>query len=1454
MNTSKIFIQKLRYYIVLAVLCVYTCNMQQAKAQADNSISDEEEKAHSLLETVKQSNKFIQSLDSLNLLDFPVGIALNNSKDAQNYAIIISEMEVENEQTFLTAYMSFTIPGTTQKIAFKGSRIPFSFAGGLQGDARLTLISEHTIPITKDIQLRFTAGGGNYITWDCMGFKEMHTDIQILFNNKVFVPENPDGSLKDPPLTTTINTTLTHWNDFIVAVSLEPFQIKGLTGVGFSIEEATIDFSNAKNPEDMKFPTLYEKNTYYANSIELWQGIYIKNAQIRMPPQFKTKSSQQNRLTFSAHNMIIDEQGFTGVLQAYNLFSLEEGSMSGWGYSLDEFGIEIQSNVLVGAGFSGMLSVPYLGESSVMHYNATLGLHDSYNFSISMVETASLDMWASTLKIHPSSILQIDVQKGEFIPSLLLHGELNVNAPIDNSNTNAFSIVDIAFENMLIETTAPYFSVGTISFGKKQNKFSSFPISITGITIINQEQQIGLQVQAQVNFVGESDGGFGGTTGITVWATKTEKPWEYSHVDIDNIIVHISKGNAFTLDGEVAIVRSDPEYGNGFNGTLAASFGGFSMSATALFGSIDNFRYWYADALISKNVAIATVGPIGLYGLGGGLYFKMRQEIASGAIQSGIGISNSGLKYVPDKQSKLGFKASVIFGLAGSPQAFNGDLEYNMSFLQSGGIDKVSLVGNGYFMNSDFSTNSNQLSSMAKNVADGKAIPINNSKAQVYANVAINYDIYNSVFHANFNTYVNVGGVIKGAVNAQNLAGYGVMHFDKNDWYIQIGKPESPNSLSMLNLATTESYFMTGKSIGEIPPPPTRITNLLDITTVDKTDNLLLEGKGFMFGTNFLFDTGDIHRLIFLGRFGCQLGFNLMLKNYELATCTNRSSIGINNWYAKGNAYAWIKALIGLQVTLPFYHGKYTIFDIEGASVLQVEGPNPIWLQGSAGGNYNILNGAVKGHCNFVFEIGEKCQMVSNNPLGGIAIIGDITPLKNDSKVNTRINPQASFNMAVGKSFEIETDDKTKTFRIVLQQFTITDKHNNPIQGSISWNDNNDVCVFTPHDILPGKATLTITVEVSFEEFVKNSWQVVYHNNKKSTEKITYTFTTDKQPDDFEEKHVAISYPGVRAINYYKSESSDNFIELNQGQPNIFVHEPGWEIKGKLTTLSDNSTQYIAIKYDNSTKKISYNLPSQLRNNELYRFEIVKRSTSTADVRIDDNVEKVTRTQTIADNNDEITVDINEQKITENLISSNDKIIYITHFRTSNWDSWKTKIEQNRTVSSNFFPILHTGQEKAMIQTVEGEILDMHEVESLTHMYPILTQGTWSEHGFKDFEAAAVRMGHAKFKPSSGCSNFHIDLLKLLTDDDIHSGTYSNAKEKYYIYNLIILEIESYHHHVANNIANAYIDSGDYNTFKSIYSYFYTNYYNATFPVSVDYTVPYKKTASSAQVLFKINN
>ena len=95
-------------------------------------------------------------------------------------------------------------------------------------------------------------------------------------------------------------------------------------------------------------------------------------------------------------------------------------------------------------------------------------------------------------------------------------------------------------------------------------------------------------------------------------------------------------------------------------------------------------------------------------------------------------------------------------------------------------------------------------------------------------------------------------------------------------------------------------------------------------------------------------------------------------------------------------------------------------------------------------------------------------------------------------------------------------------------------------------------------------------------------------------------------------------------------------------------------------------------------------------------------------------------------------------------------------------------------------------------------------------------------------------MGQAKFKPSSSCSYFRIEPLRLLTDNDIQSGTYSNAKEEYYIYNLIILEIETYYYHVANNIANAYIDSGDYNTFKSIYSYFYNNYYNVTFPVSVD--------------------
>lgn len=312
--------------------------------------------AHQLLNQVKAADRFITHLDSSYVVDFPVGIVSRDAKEAEKYAIIVSEMKLRDGQTFLTAYMAFTVPGTTKKIAFKGTDIPFSFTGGIQGEAILELVSDFDVELSKNIDLVLRGNGNTKVKWDCFGFREMDIMADVLFDSAFFIPENPDGSLKNDPLRTSFQTTITDWNNLMVGVSLEPFQMKGLKGVGFSITNAVLDLSDFRNPANIAFSANYQTDYFIEGNPNIWQGFYIQEAQIRLPQQFRKKSASElqadsvlmandttgtlktsdsistGRLTFYAQNLFIDELGFTGRLAASRLMTLDEGSLGGWAF------------------------------------------------------------------------------------------------------------------------------------------------------------------------------------------------------------------------------------------------------------------------------------------------------------------------------------------------------------------------------------------------------------------------------------------------------------------------------------------------------------------------------------------------------------------------------------------------------------------------------------------------------------------------------------------------------------------------------------------------------------------------------------------------------------------------------------------------------------------------------------------------------------------------------------------------------------------------------------------------------------------------------------------------------------------------------------------------------------------------------------------------------------------
>lgn len=1428
-------------------------------------------KAHQLLAIVKETGRFINRLDSNYVLDFPVGIVANDRKEAEKYAIVISEMKLRNGEAFLTAYMAFTIPGTTKKIAFKGTDIPFSFGGGIKGEAVLELISDFDVELTDKIDLLLKGGGKTKVRWDCFGFKEMDVVADVLFDSTLFVPENPDGSLKSSLLKGSFQTTITDWNNLMVGLSLEPFQIKGLDGVGISITNAVFDLSDFRSPANVVFSPEHHSKYFIDGNTNLWRGLYIQGAQVRLPQQFKKKNTSlatedsinnydiaTGRPIFYVQNLFIDELGFTGKLSGQRLLTLEEGDLGGWSFSVENFLIEIRANQLISAGFDGQILVPQFSQNSLFNYSATMGLNNTYSFNVAITDSVKLEMWAANMVIEPNSALNIKVEQDKFVPSLLLNGTLSLNSPFNKDDTASvkLAIAKVPFQGMRIQTVAPYFSVDNISFGTEQSWFSKFPISINNIEVVSVGNRIGLNLGLTVNFVQEKDGSFGGSGEFTIWGKHQNNKWQYDHLQANYLSVNIDKGDPFKIKGQVLFIRGDETFGNGFKGTLDAKIAGFGMQATALFGNVDGFRYWYADALITLQTGIAA-GPVSIFGFGGGAYYHMRQVGIGTVPVSDIGKTNSGIYYAPDKSVGLGITASVKFGLTGGPNAFNGDAKFSMSFNKTGGIDQISFNGNAYFVTGDFNVTSSGIMENAKHIigktAGSVQIPKESAKAPLRGDVSMLYDFANNSFHATFNVFVNVGGIITGT-GPEGLAGRGVMHFSPGSWYIHLGTPSNPNGINVMNLARMNNYFMAGTSVPELPPPPDKVREILRSTYPShRNTSQLANGSGFAFGSSFALNTGDRRFLMFYGNFDCGIGFDILMKNYGNLECAESGIIGINGWYAQGQAYAWVDAAIGIIIDLPFYSGRYSILDMQVAALMQAKAPNPFWLKGSVGGNYNILGGLVKGHCNFEIEIGRQCKVVHSSPFGGVSIIADITPMDKENEVNVFSTPQVMFNLPVNESIQFKDENnRTKTYRIRLDDFRVETADKKLIQGQHIWNNRNDVLVFRSKEILPGETTLSVSVRVRFEELVNGRWISVTKDGEVAGESKQITFTTDKEPDHIPQHNIKYSYPGYRAFNYYRNEINTNYIKLKSGQKNLFKPGSEWIQKARVVPVSGGRAKYFDFTYDANNAQINLSIPHNIQTNTVYRLELVNLPAS-IQAALDANVESQTETVTIETQGYKTDINVTQQAATESRQELQEKIIYAMEFRTSSFSTFSEKIGRlsySDAILWETQPLVHSIRINILGERFDSyEVINFHE-GTMVASSPLLSKTLWyTQHIQPLFDLsedvlASVGANPFRMKPLT-VYLFQKDGTRILTDNEAETGIIMQASVSSGMNYFIAKYAAEYLHYIQNKIANAYLNSNKTISSAEISKILQARFIplsSGDYPVNIHYTLPGQAT------------
>ncbi len=1111
----------------------------------------------------------------------------------------------------------------------------------------------------------------------------------------------------------------------------------------FYINQAIFDFSDLRNDPAISFPSYYYENELLLPNERSWRGVYVNTVEVKMPTEFMTSSTisrgDNERVAFGGHHLIVDNYGVSGTFYADNIFTLDEGRTNdskAWAYSLDHIEVSLAANHFIGAGFGGRILLPVSkSKSSTNSSPDRIGLRylgliseEEYLLNVSNDSIIDFNLWKAKGQLERNSSIELAVRDGKFRPKATLHGRLAISADQVESLENEGNEVEtgeldeegnakkklvefkgIVFKNLILQTESPVFKVDYMGY-QDEVALAGFPISISNIGITSNEYEANLYFDLAVNLMGENNG-FSGSTSLAILGAFKEdqylQKWKFKGVELNAIAVNADLG-AFSIWGGLNLMDDHPVYGDGFAANLGAKFDALEteINVNAIFGKKD-FRYWMVDAVVDLPPGAGS-GLVNLSGFAGGASYRMRRQ------EFGASFSEDAFTYEPDKNTGLGVKAMVLLNVI-DDSVVKGGAGFEILFNKNGGVNQLGIYGQGAMLNVQIPGMESMTAALNKfnqdaaakakflgynekavdesfvgkhllDKADTEMIKVPHGQIGITTKMGVTLDFQNNVLHGMLETFVNTpGGFIKGR-GENGRSGWAVLHLSKHEWYLYIGTPKDPQGYSIgVGPARMESggYFMVGSILPDSPPPPEEVASILRVKNEEldymRDENALKSGKGFAFGQDFSIDTGDLRFLIFYARFQAGAGFDIMLRDYGDAQCSNTGDqVGINGWYANGQAYAYLQGELGIRVKLFFIKKKIPIIKGGAAVLLQAKAPNPIWMRGYVGGYFEVLGGLVKGNFRFKLTIGEECIFEDASPLGGVKIIADVTPDDGTDDIDVFAIPQATFNMKVGEPLIIPEDDGDKTYRIDLEKFVVL--HNGQeIPGVLEWSTYKDRVNFVSSDILPPEDQLTVQVEVSFKEKVNGIFRPIKVDGQLAKELEERTFKTGGAPDHIPLHNITYAYPVVDQKYFLEDEYNQGYVQLKRGQDYLF-DDGAWESYLEYDTEAGQSLGKTAFNYHTTDNKITYNLPN-VNQETTYKMKIAskpKGSRSTGK-----SVATTNKETNLGDDSGDNTVTV-ENRQSENL-SKDGEIERLTYnFSTSKYKTFERKVNSISTSNYNW--------------------------------------------------------------------------------------------------------------------------------------------------------------------------
>ena len=970
-----------------------------------------------------------------------------------------------------------------------------------------------------------------------------------------------------------------------------------------------------------------------------------------------------------------------------------------------------------------------------------------------------------------------------------------------------------------------------------QSKYGPSPIPVTPIVSVDTSYtEVGLSVKTDIQLNEQ----FKGSTKITL--VGDAQTYTFKSVKMDSVGVDYHS-DAFSLKGHVMFKDDDEIYGKGFRGRIDMSLlhDKYKVSAVGVFGKKDGSRYFMADAFLetSPENGIKIAPALTFFGLGGGLYYGMQHSTKEN--ENEFGKSLSGVCYVPDKKVGLGFMARTKFGLLAAPDMLNAEAGFEMQFNKNWGVNFVAMTGEARIMyktaeltslkdalKKKFGENvanrfsgdmSNEVSNNFNDFIDNEFGEKPTLGGPFTAKMAVQLDFANDIYNADMETYLK-WGILEG-IGPEGKMGSAKAYFETGDndkkWYVRIGTPSDPNGLKLLNIAETKSYFMMGIEVPDVTPPPAEVLGVLKKyeSTVDK-NQAVLNGKGIAFGSSFS-QTLDAKVMPFYAYLALGIGSDMVLKNYgPNAHCAGSlPPIGIDGWFATAQAWAYVKADVGMYFKLFRKNKKFSIAKAETAAVLKGSGPNPIYLAGSIGGKFSILGGLVKGKFELPFSVGEKCDIRGGSPFGEMEVIKQLTPSESATDVNVFIAPQLVLNMPVDEEMQIEDEDKVKwTYKVNLDEFSVARKDDGAVlSGAISKKEDMRVCTIDLDEPLESQTSYVVHAVVSFQRKNKyGKWEVLTDDDGKTkiVEERKIEFTSGNRPNYILPEHILCSYPADGQYNFFSNEYDKAYLATSVNYSYLFrpANEKGegipsgYEQKLRLVEKQSGKTLDSKFTFQEGSKSGGVNgakfyVETSLNNLNLkqdvvYNIAIINEPKSVASSF--SNIE--TTEQNVESDGSDITLTTHEA--TSDLAILETTEICSADFRTSKYKTFREKMDNME--AKNISPIQIVSNTYSMNSDLEEksaspEMFDCYEylindeAANLIQIVVDYENTPWYVRGLKPFMYGNTSL-QSVFKGMTPPQNS--DMVTIITpntkvrveEDFVEVAKYARVKNasSYYVY------------------------------------------------------------------------